>query len=292
MGGNRTGGNRRRIVLTVLLAQGVAGACGGWSLCGPATYLDEKSGMEFVQLPGGTFNYGCEPQDTQCRPNEKPGKSVTVAPFWMTRTVVTEGAYKKCVDAKMCTTIVPPARDAFGLSQHCVWGPQAHEDEPMNCIDWGQAKQFCEWTGGRLPTSEEWEYAAKGGESRIYPWGDDPPDDRKANFGRNKAGNGFVEADARSAGASKHGLLQMVGNVNQWVDGKIENEALKEWQQRMEDEGVDPEAFSISFEMREYRGGAWHDPASEMRASRRVGSSPRWVETDVGARCAMNAQAQ
>jgi formylglycine-generating enzyme required for sulfatase activity len=103
-------------------------------------------------------------------------------------------------------------------------------------VDWAQANAFCEHAGGRLPTAEEWEYAAKGGESRIYPWGDDPVTDKRANFADAQykkkyprsfdvpgQDDGWVESapvGTYPAGATAHGLVDMVGNVIEWTSGE------------------------------------------------------------------------
>ena len=126
--------------------------------------VEPKSGLEFAWLPGGTFHFGCEPGDTECYDHEKPGRTVTVAPMKMARTEVTVSAYRKCVDSGACT--VPNSDRA-----PCNWGKSGRENHPVNCVDHAQATSFCRWIGGRLPTAEEWEFAAKGGQSRVYPWG-------------------------------------------------------------------------------------------------------------------------
>jgi hypothetical protein len=83
----------------VALQKSMVSAGGG----GGATKVEPKSGLTFIHLPGGTFHYGCEPQDTQCFDTEKPGKSVTGQPMWMGKTTVTVAAYAKCVSAGACT---------------------------------------------------------------------------------------------------------------------------------------------------------------------------------------------
>jgi formylglycine-generating enzyme required for sulfatase activity len=103
---------------------------------------------------------------------------------------------------------------------------------------------FCEWIEGRLPTTEEWEYAAKGGQSRVYPWGDEAPDASRACYDKTCSG-GTSPADSHPDGASPQGLLNMAGNLWQWVGGE---EELKHT---------------------EIRGGSWASEASRIRASSR-----------------------
>lgn len=218
------------------------------------TKVEPKSGLEFVYLPGGTCHYGCEPQDTQCESDEKPGRSVIVQPFWMGKTTVTVAAYAKCVSAGACTPPVPGCRVSN-------WQVGGREDHPVNCIDWNQASAFCGWIGGRLPTAAEWEYAAKGGESRIYPWGNDAPDGNRAFFGMPYPGDGTAPAESHGGGASKHGLLNMAGNVWQWTSSNYDATS------------------------KELRGGAWCNDARLLRASDRFRSLPAGTGAFVGARC-------
>jgi formylglycine-generating enzyme required for sulfatase activity len=198
--------------------------------------VEPTSGLEFVHLPGGTFHFGCEPQDHQCAFDEKPGRAVTVAPSWIGRTDVTVAAYARCVSERACTA--PDTRS------HCNWTVAGRERHPINCVDWNQAMAFCEWIEGRLPTSEEWEYAAKGGQSRIYPWGDETPDASRACYDKTCPG-GTAPADSHPEGASRDGLLNMAGNLWQWV-------------------GTEEE-----LQHTELRGGSWTTDASRLRASYR-----------------------
>jgi formylglycine-generating enzyme required for sulfatase activity len=89
----------------------------------------------------------------------------------------------------------------------------ARPKDPVNCIDWSEAKAFCSWIGGRLPTAEEWEYAAKSGESRIFPWGNAPPDPSKAHFDSTET----APVATHRAGDTKWGLSDMAGNVWEWT---------------------------------------------------------------------------
>jgi formylglycine-generating enzyme required for sulfatase activity len=124
---------------------------------------------------------------------------------------VTVEAYRKCVQAKECRR--------QGTDSNCNVSPRKGR-HPVNCVSFAQA--FCAWVGGRLPTAAAWEYAAKGGESRIYPWGNPEPRARAcwSGEGSDRESRGWENTcpvDAYDAGVSKHGLFDMAGNVAQWV---------------------------------------------------------------------------
>jgi iron(II)-dependent oxidoreductase len=89
--------------------------------------------------------------------------------------------------------------------------------EPVIHVNWHEAQAYCRYAGRRLPSEAEWEMAASesgAGTKRHYPWGDDPPDVRRANL----EGSAPVPVAALPAGASAHGCRQLIGNVWEWTD--------------------------------------------------------------------------
>jgi formylglycine-generating enzyme required for sulfatase activity len=230
---------------------------------------EPKSGLQFVWLEGGKFRYGCEPRDSLCGEDEKPARSASVGAFWMGKTTVTVAAYSRCVLAGACTetgvaTVEWPQIEQAEREQwtpFCNWGHAERQSHPMNCVSWDQAAAFCAWIGGRLPTAEEWEYAAKGGLDRIYPWGDSPPSPLLARFGVPVGGT--APAASYEAGASRHQLLNMAGNVWQWT-------------------GSDYHA-----KYKEVRGGSCYYGPEKLRASNRGWNAPSARIIYVGFRCAV-----
>jgi eukaryotic-like serine/threonine-protein kinase len=85
-----------------------------------------------------------------------PAHPVTVSGFCLDRTEVSVRNYEDCVTRGVCS---PAGHEDPG----CNWGRPDRAWHPVNCVDWNQARAFCEWAGRRLPTNAEWEYAARGG---------------------------------------------------------------------------------------------------------------------------------
>jgi len=172
----------------------------------------------WLTIPGGTFMMGSERHD-----DEKPPHPMTVAAFQLDDIEVTTGAYAECVASGACTTA--------GTGGDCNAGKPDRVSHPINCVDYAQAESYCRWHGGRLPTEEEWEYAARGSDGREYPWGAAQPTPRLLNacgsecpysskmFQGNDGWPETAPVGSYPEGKSPFGALDMAGNVWEWVDG-------------------------------------------------------------------------
>ena len=252
---------------------------------------NDSNGIEWVSIPRGTFQMGCAPNDSKCSDDEKPRHEVRIRPFRMMKTEVTVGMYRKCVEAGRCTN--PKTGDYYN------WGVRGREDHPINGVDWNQAKAFCEFAGGRLPSEAEWEYAARGTDGRLYPWGNSFPKNNgrpTGNYADKTAKRTFYHWPIISgyddgfdktapacrfpAGNSPFGLCDMTGNVREWVGDC--------WNGNYNNAPSDGSIWtSGNCPRRVWRGGDWgSDGASRLRAGDRFGFVVGGRDGGLGFRCA------
>jgi len=225
--------------------------------------------VEQVFVPAGSFMIGSEDGSD----DERPVHEVTLDTFWIDRTEVTNAQFAGCVAAGACR----PPSDTSSYTRTDYYGNDAFADYPVLYVSWNDASDFCAWAGGRLLTEAEWEYAARGPESRVYPWGTDAPSCELLNF------SGCVgdtsEVGSYPDGASWIGALDMAGNVWEWVN---------DWY----DSGYYGQSSDAnpsgppSGEYRVLRGGAWAYYVINARSSIRYGSLPVNRGYGIGFRCA------
>ena len=237
--------------------------CADMSEAGLSAQKDGKvvpSSMEFVAIPAGTF------------------KKTRMEAFQLARTPTTVRQYQACVAAGKCSS---DNYKSFGEeSKYCNYGRGDYWlNHPMNCVNWHGAKEFCEWFGGRLPTAEEWEYAAThdGAKARptTYPWGNEEPlHCVHASYG--SAGNycdGTIvvpgEAGTSAVGSyspkgdSPLGLQDMAGNVWEWTSS----------------------LWSTESDFYVIKGGSWFRNASLLPISYRNNGNPVGRGDGNGFRC-------
>jgi formylglycine-generating enzyme required for sulfatase activity len=241
-------------------------------------------------IPAGDFWMGCsqtvgEPgYDRRCRRSSY--HKVTLAAHYMDIHEVTAGEYKACVGAGECTAPSTSSHDCTGVYATAnSWDAASNapksgrENHPVNCVNWNQASDYCAWAGNSLPTEAEWEKAARGGcdiwitdcaaQTPIYPWGDEPP----AAFHSVYKGKNVRSAPVGSKpyGQSPYGLMDMAGNVREWMRGSAE-------------ELTDPVAAGLG--RQPTGGGSWLYSDLYLNASLRYFHTPSNTDTSFGFRCA------
>ena len=143
--------------------------------------------------------------------DELPAHEVTLDAFWMDQVEVTNGMYNLCVQAGACKLPVKLNSD-----NHVEYfNNPDFRDYPVIQVTWYDANAYCQWAGRRLPTEAEWERAARGDDLRPYPWGGEPPNELNSNS--NNIASDVTRVGSYAAGASPFGVLDMAGNVWEWV---------------------------------------------------------------------------
>lgn len=205
-------------------------------LAGSAAAAGED-GFQLRAVPGGSFMMG----DAEGDPNEAP-KWVTVAPFRIMREEVTNAQFAAFVERSGHVTDAERSGAGYvwngrwRLREGADWrhphGPESGIEgaaaHPVVQVSQADAAAFCRHYGLRLPSEEEWEFAARGLDRRRFPWGNEAPqagEARRANFGTIACcapdeSDGYLKIAPVGRfpnGASPFGLLDMAGNVWEWT---------------------------------------------------------------------------
>ncbi len=224
-----------------------------------------KDGM--LRIPGGRFTMGPPPTSDVLK--KLPLRTLTVAPFWVDRTEVSVAAYRACVERGPCSR--PPR-----TSPSCTFD-LGDPSLPISCISWEAAQVYCLAAHRRLPREVEWEFAARGTTQNIYPWGSGYGCGLAATLsaeGTNRTCSGSHPSPVGThpAGASPYGVLDLSGNVEEWVSDWYADGASE----------LSPRAGASHV----LRGGGWLSAPSLSRTTSRSWGSVREAGPNVGLRCA------
>jgi formylglycine-generating enzyme required for sulfatase activity len=186
--------------------------------------ITDDHGVEMVLIPAGEFIMGT---DTGY-PDERPAHAVYLDAYYIDLTETTNAQFRECVEAGACDPpdyedcCASPGTDWYSMRPDYFTNPE-YDDYPVTWLSWNHAQQYCTWRGARLPTEAEWEKAARGTDERIFPWGNEEPAPNLANFiwwegdfeGRPPFGT--TPVGSYPDGASPYGVLDMAGNLYEWV---------------------------------------------------------------------------
>lgn len=224
------------------------------------TVRTDEKGIEQVWVPAGCYTRGTNEADfakleaapswaEKEKPAESPAHEVCITKgFWIDKYEVTNASFQKFFEDGGYTKEEYwsekgwkwlSMRDIKTVPAKCE--NEAEADHPRACITWYEAEAYAAWRGGRLPSAAEWEYAARGPESLVYPWGNEW-DSAKANV---------VDSEHTTAvgsfpdGVSWVGAHDMAGNVMEWVNDWYSTEYYKEG---VKDDPTGPEKGSTKIE--------------------------------------------
>lgn len=224
-----------------------------------------------VLIPAGSFMMG-----DAAGYQAQPAHMVTLSAFCMDLTEVTVAAWRGC-SAPGCT--------APDTSTNCNWSasPGAREDHPINCVDWNQARAYCGFLGGDLPTEAQWEYAARGMDSasHLYPWGNAAPGSQLCWSGGSVDRSSTCPVRSFPTGLSPFGVFDMAGNVCEWT---------LDWHASYSSAAAVDPTGPVSGDARVTRGGSWLDGfAYQVKAASRQGGFPMLRFVSGGFRCSRRA---
>lgn len=236
--------------------------------------INPKDQAEIVFVSSGEFLMGSDPdKDPYFWGAEAPEHTVFLDSYWIYRFEVTQGMYQECVTQKACPLPL--------MINHPVakqYGDPRFANYPVVMVDWVSALAYCQWAGARLPTEAEWEKADRGIDGRLFPWGNDPDANDRANFSSSSP----VEVGSFPLGQSPFGAYDMAGNVLEWVNDSFG--ALYYEISPYEN----PQGPSSS-NRKVIRGGAFnHSEVAGLRTVARASLNSSDTKISVGFRCVLN----
>ncbi len=241
-----------------------------------------------VRVPAGNFVMGL---DTGGEGDERPRHTVRVGAFAIDRLEVSRGAYTLCVHAGACSA--PRAM-----------APRFDDPrQPVVGVSWTDARAYCAWAGGRLPTEEEWEKAARGTDERTYAWGNEPPTPERAVFDRDESHGTPDPVGTHPSGRGPYGAEDLTGNVWEWTESPYDPYAYR----HASTPATCESALASLSDLRTHgivgftgrnplpdecervlRGGAWNYGAAGLRVTNRVHHPPRFRIMVAGFRCVVS----
>lgn len=254
------------IAFTVNFGGGTSGAAGAPSISSASAESAELPGVVqaklsacpegMAKIESGTFFMGSD-SDHRALRWAKPAHKVTLDAYCISKLEVSVGQYNECSAVGECERAHRKAEFPRGgmdeelwersktvHSNQCNQARQDHDQHPINCVSYHQATQYCKWFGGYLPSEAQWEFAARGRDGRVFPWGDAIPSPANVNacgseckkwhedhdlgaevyrvmYEANDGYTGTAPVGSFPAGATRDGVMDLIGNVFEWTAGGL-----------------------------------------------------------------------
>ena len=226
------------------------------------TRVNRRDDLTYVWIGAGTFQMGCSPGDGDCRTDETPHAVTLTTGYWLGQTEATVQAYKHFTLAT--EAVMPKAPD-----DNPNWADQT---KPISNVTWNDAESYCRWTGGRLPSEAEWEFAARAGAAQL----------RYGLIGKIAwfAGNSGARAHTgKELLPNAYGLYDTLGNVWEWTADVYGRDYYAH------SPATDPHGPTAG-DYRVLRGGSWLRAPVDVRVSLRYPAMANSPDQVTGFRCA------
>ena len=220
-----------------------------------------------VEIPGGAFHFGCSSGDRLCDADEgvQGGIAVQIPGFSIDVHETSVNEYQRCVAAGQCSKPFDYLR-----VHYCNFDAPGRGDYPVNCVNWQQAREYCDWRDSRLAYAVEWEYAARAGTQTPYVWGFEKADCQRAVMDPGLPGQRDTETDGcwrdlswprGSFPANPWGLFDTIGGTSEWVMDWYHPGAFQEYYSKGHLTGPQMGNHKV------IKGGSWDEKHKSQRVS-------------------------
>ncbi len=261
--------------------------------CEEGSWVSPVDGARLICIPEGVFMMGSSEEDEMAQDDEKPMHEVDEEDFWIYENEVTNHMFQQFIEATGYITTAEVLGNAYTWTgetwdsvENADWmHPQGEnsdltglENHPVVNVSQQDASFYCEWANnGDLPSEVEWEKAARGTDQRLYPWGNEAPNEERANY----EGSGTIDVTEYEKGISGYGVYNMAGNAAEWISHPYDADFYKTGEL----------AFNFNGETQWVtRGGSFKDSEVEIRTTDRQPISEEIEAADsIGFRCVVPA---